>query len=82
VVVNDLAIVGVDGELVARGGAAGQGRRLHQVPQGAAPGAPCAAGVVELHDDGVEQRSRVVELSGGCICCSLRGDLLLVRCSQ
>lgn len=64
VVVNDMAAIGIDG-ILAKDAAA-----LHAMAAHVRPGDIDSSAVAA---------SNVVEMANGCICCGLKGDMLLVR---
>ena len=73
---NDMAVLNIDAELVLQ-------QQQQQLHAAAGPAAAAEAGGGEAAGPGAEVRQRqerVVSLANGCICCTLRGDLLQARC--
>lgn len=86
VIVNDLAAVNVDAQLVrdAAVGSTASAAAAVGAAAGAAAGArpgmaPGASGAAAGQSGTAEGQVEVVEMANGCICCGLKGDLLLVR---
>jgi G3E family GTPase len=79
VLVNDMAALGVDGALVSSTLVQQQQQQqvrmsAHGSMTGVKPAAAAAVNdAYENHND-----TRVVQLANGCICCGLKGDMLLV----